>query len=220
MYGLTKVHQELLGDYYAATRGLDYRSLRCARGGGGWGVQGSALPRCQHLPPPHTQSKRRLPGIISAGPPGGGTTDYAVHAYAAAAAGASAFTCFLSPGRALPFLYLPDVLEGFWALMAAPAGRLTRRTYNVGALSLTPGDFEAAIAAAVGPGQGFALTHAPDYRDDIAAGWPESLDDGPARADWGWAPCYGLPEMTADMLARLRPRAAAAAAPEPLEAVC
>jgi nucleoside-diphosphate-sugar epimerase len=47
-----------------------------------------------------------------------------------------------------------------------------------------------------------------DYRVDpvrqaIADSWPDSLDDGAARAEWGWSPSYDLSAMTADMLANL-----------------
>jgi nucleoside-diphosphate-sugar epimerase len=38
------------------------------------------------------------------------------------------------------------------------------------------------------------------------------MDDAAAREEWGWRPEYDLPRMTADMLAHLAPRRAAAPA--------
>ena len=47
-----------------------------------------------------------------------------------------------------------------------------------------------------------------DYNVDpvkaqIAASWPNSMDDSAARDQWGWAPDYDLEAMTGDMLAVL-----------------
>jgi nucleoside-diphosphate-sugar epimerase len=47
------------------------------------------------------------------------------------------------------------------------------------------------------------VDYAPDFRQAIAASWPNSIDDSVARRDWGWKPEYGLAEITADMLQNL-----------------
>jgi nucleoside-diphosphate-sugar epimerase len=47
------------------------------------------------------------------------------------------------------------------------------------------------------------VEYQPDFRQDIAATWPQSIDDSRARADWGWAPRFHLDAMTEDMLAAL-----------------
>lgn len=37
-------------------------------------------------------------------------------------------------------------------------------------------------------------------KDAISEGWPNLMDDSVARAEWDWAPKWGLSEMTTDML--------------------
>lgn len=70
-------------------------------------------------------------------------------------------------------------------------------------MSFTPAQLADAVRRRV---PGFTMHYAPDFRDDIAASWPASIDDGPARHDWGWAPTYSLQDMVDDMLAALAQR--------------
>jgi nucleoside-diphosphate-sugar epimerase len=44
----------------------------------------------------------------------------------------------------------------------------------------------------------------PDFRENIAASWPASIDDSAAQADWNWQPEYDLEAMTAAMLGNLK----------------
>ena len=46
----------------------------------------------------------------------------------------------------------------------------------------------------------FTIEYKPDYRQDIADSWPNSVDDSAARNEWGWKPSYDLDAMTQDML--------------------
>ena len=50
----------------------------------------------------------------------------------------------------------------------------------------------------------FELDFAPDFREEIAASWPESIDDTAAQADWKWTPKYDLNSMTEAMLSNLK----------------
>ena len=151
----------------------------------------------------------RLPGLISyAAAPGGGTTDYAVEMFYHAVRYAS-YTCFLSAETRLDMMYMPDAVGAMMDLMAAEPGRLRyRNAYNVTAMSVTPAEIAAAIARHV---PGFVVDYEVDpVRQEIADSWPRSLDDSAAHDDWGWAPRFDLEAMTADMLARLQSKLAAA----------
>jgi nucleoside-diphosphate-sugar epimerase len=144
----------------------------------------------------------RLPGLIShATPPGGGTTDYAVAIFYQAIRYRH-YTCFLRPDTALDMMYMPDAIRAILMLMEAEPGKLRHRNaFNIAAMNFTPD----ALATAI-------RKHLPDFRIDyeidpmrqaIADSWPRSVDDGAARAEWGWKPRYGLDAMTKDMLEKL-----------------
>ena len=143
----------------------------------------------------------RYPGIISfKSPPGGGTTDYAIAIFHAALKGET-YECFLGPDTTLPMIYMPDAIRATIELMDAPADRVKiRSSYNVAGVSFNPRELAAAIAAKV---PDFRIAYAPDSRQQIADSWPHSLDDGRARADWGWNARIGVQEMVADMLANV-----------------
>jgi len=144
----------------------------------------------------------RYPGIISyKSPPGGGTTDYAIAIFHAALRGAT-YACFLGPETTLPMIYMPDAIRATVALMDAPAGRIAiRSAYNVAGVSFNPRELAAAIARRL---PDFRIEYRPDERQQIAATWPERLDDSAARADWGWVPRIGLEEIVDDMLENVK----------------
>jgi len=143
----------------------------------------------------------RYPGLIGyKSLPGGGTTDYAVDIYHKALAGKQ-FSCFLEKNSALPMMYMNDAVKATIELMQAPAENITVRTsYNISAISFTPEQIAASIQAKL---PDFQIEYKPDYRQEIAASWPDSIDDTPARNDWKWTPQYNLERMTDDILENL-----------------
>jgi nucleoside-diphosphate-sugar epimerase len=151
----------------------------------------------------------RYPGLISwKTPPGGGTTDYAVEIFHSALK-EGRYTCFLEEDQALPMMYMPDALRATVELMEAAPERITERgSYNLAGVSFTPKQIAAAIARRI---PGFTITCEPDFRQQIAASWPQSIDDSVAQRDWGWKLEYDLQAMVDDMLANLRPQVKKAA---------
>ena len=145
----------------------------------------------------------RLPGLISyVAPPGGGTTDYAVEIFAQAIRYGH-YTCYLGPESRLDMMYMPDAIRAMIELMEADAGRLVHRNaFNVTAMNFTPEELAAEIRTHI---PGFSIDYEPDpVRQAIADSWPRSIDDSAARAEWDWRPKFGLSEMVADMLDKLR----------------
>jgi nucleoside-diphosphate-sugar epimerase len=172
IYGVTKVAGELLCDYYASRFGVDTRGLR-------------------------------LPGLISyAAPPGGGTTDYAVHIFYQAIRYRH-YTCFLGPQTRLDMMYMPDAIRAIMQLMEADAAKLTHRNaFNVTAMNVTPDELAQEIRKHIPE---FVIDYEVDpVRQAIADSWPHSLDDSAARSEWRWAPSFDLAKMTEDMLDKLR----------------
>ncbi len=168
IYGVTKVSGELLCDYYFKRFGVDTRGVR-------------------------------YPGIISnVTPPGGGTTDYAVHIYYDAIK-YKKYSCFLKEGTSLDMIYMPDAVRAAIDIMEAdPAKLIHRNCFNVTAMNFTPEQIEAEIKKHI---PDFVMDYNVDpIRQAIADSWPNSMDDSVARQEWGWKHEYDLASMTTDML--------------------
>lgn len=171
MYGVTKVAGELLCDYYHARFGVDTRGLR-------------------------------YPGLVShSAPPGGGTTDYAVHIFYEALQ-SHRYTCFLSADTQLDMMYMPDAVRAAIEVMEADPAALTHRNaFNVTAMQLTPASLSELIRGHI---PAFEIEYAIDpIRQQIADSWPNRIDDSAAREEWGWQPAYGAEAMVEEMLAEL-----------------
>jgi nucleoside-diphosphate-sugar epimerase len=99
-------------------------------------------------------------------------------------------------------MYMPDAVHAALQLMDADAAALSVRTgYNLAAVSFTAGELADELRKSV---PDFTCTYVPDARQAIADSWPSSIDDTPARTDWGWRPRYDLPAMVQDMIHQLR----------------
>ncbi len=172
MYGVTKVAGEVLCNYYFHKHGVDVRSVR-------------------------------YPGIIShSSLPGGGTTDYAVEIFHAAAV-CESYTCYLGPETALPMMYMPDAVRATIELMNSEANKLKVRTsYNLSGITFTPSDLAAEIRKHI---PDFECTYEIDSRQEIADSWPVRIDAVEAEKDWGWQHEYELADIATDMLNHLDP---------------
>lgn len=140
----------------------------------------------------------RYPGLIGyKSAPGGGTTDYAVHIFHEARKNKQ-YECFLSENTALPMMYMPDAIRATIELMEAPAEKVKiRSSYNLSGMSFTPKEIAAEIQKHI---PDFTISYKPDFRQQIADSWPQSVDDERARLDWGWKNQYDLKAMVEDML--------------------
>jgi nucleoside-diphosphate-sugar epimerase len=143
----------------------------------------------------------RYPGLISyKSEPGGGTTDYAIAVFHDAIEHRK-YQCFLEADTYLPMMYMPDAIRATLELMDAPAEKISIRTsYNISGMSFSPKEIGAEIGKHI---PGFTMVYQPDYRQQIADSWPQSIDDSVASHDWGWKPEFGLEKMTVDMLDNL-----------------
>src|SRR5699024_10438851 len=144
----------------------------------------------------------RYPGLISyKTPPGGGTTDYAIEIYHEALEKGS-YTSFLKAGSYLPMMFMDDAIQATIQLMEAPAENIKiRSSYNLGGISFDPEEIAASIKKYIPE---FHIDYAPDFRQDIADTWPNSIDDSKAQEDWDWKHSFDLHKMTETMLKNLR----------------
>jgi len=140
----------------------------------------------------------RYPGIIGyQSLPGGGTTDYAVEIFHAALKGEE-YSCFLHEDTRLPMMYMTDAIRATTDLMESPKESIKLRIgYNLSAMSFSPIEIAREIQKHI---PDFKVKFEPDFRQEIASSWTESIDDSHARKDWGWNHEYDLEKMVKAML--------------------
>ncbi|MDC7995105.1 NAD-dependent epimerase/dehydratase family protein [Altibacter sp. HG106] len=140
----------------------------------------------------------RYPGLISYKTlPGGGTTDYAVDIYHKALKHKK-YICFLEKDTELPMMYMDDAIAATIGIMEAEKEDIKiRSAYNLAAMSFDPETIAGSIRNHVPE---FTISYDPDFRQEIADSWPQSIDDTEARNDWGWQHQVGLDEMTEKMI--------------------
>ncbi|MFM7466357.1 MAG: NAD-dependent epimerase/dehydratase family protein [Crocinitomicaceae bacterium] len=143
----------------------------------------------------------RYPGLISyKSLPGGGTTDYAVDIFYKAKA-SKAFISFLSENTALPMMFMDDAIRATIELMNAPSESIKiRSAYNLGGISFTPKQLGEAITKVI---PDFQISYVPDFRQEIADSWPNSIDDSEAKKDWNWKHQYDLEGLVNIMVANV-----------------
>ena len=132
----------------------------------------------------------RFPGLISAiTVPSGGTSDFVPEMIHAAAKG-EPYACFVRPDTRIPFMTMPDAVDAIFALMAAERSRLTSNTYNITAFNPSAEEVARLVSDRFPDAE---ITYTPDLkRQTIVDSWPEDVDTGAARADWGFAPQHDL----------------------------
>ena len=167
MYGCNKLYCEQLGRYYTRY----YRQLAADHSAN------SIDFRCI-----------RFPGLISAETiPTGGTSDYGPEMIHHAAAG-EPYACFVRPDTRLPFMVMPDAVKSLLCLEAAEKDRLKHLVYNVTSFNPTAQDFHDIVCNAFENAQISFMPHS--NRQTIVDSWPEDVNDGAAREEWGWEPDY------------------------------
>jgi len=139
----------------------------------------------------------RLPVVISRYAPAGAASAYASRAFVESAE-SGGYTFRVREETSPSLIYVKDVLRAMLLLLDADAERLTRRVYNIQAVSPRADEIAAAVKQRL---------PAADIRFEpeeavvrLIESWPVRFDDAAARQDWNWAPQYDLDALADDML--------------------
>ena len=144
----------------------------------------------------------RFPGIISSNTlPGGGTTDYAVEIFYSFLK-KEKYSCFLNKNSMLPMIYIDDAIESIYKIMSVNKENLTiKSSYNLASFSLSPEIIEKKLKNI---DSSFHVDYNPDFRQNIANSWPDSINDHYSRMDWSWKPKYDLNKTIQKMINNLK----------------
>jgi nucleoside-diphosphate-sugar epimerase len=99
-------------------------------------------------------------------------------------------------------MFIDDAIRATFSIMEAPKEAITiRSSYNLAGLSFNPKEITENIQQHI---PDFTISYEPDFRQEIADSWPQSIDDRFAQKDWGWKNEISLEQMTKIMLENLR----------------
>ena len=161
MYGCNKLYCEKLGAYFSGhAKGSQYLDFRSIR----------------------------FCGIISADTlPQGGTSDYAPEMIHAAVQNKD-YTCFVRSDSCIPFMVMPDAINGIIKLMNANKNSLNQDVYHIQAFAPTVQDIYEKISPMF---PAFTLKYdINSKRQALVDSWPSKLNQTSAEKDWGWKAEY------------------------------
>jgi threonine 3-dehydrogenase len=143
----------------------------------------------------------RLPITVSRYAPAGAVSAMASHAFIETARnGQFIFRCH--PETKFALVYVNDVLRAFAGLLAASAAQLSRRVFNLAAMTVTAQEIVESIKCRL---PSVVLRFEPEETAvKLLASWPVEIDDRAARSDWKWLPEYDLDRTADEFLAKLK----------------
>ena len=99
-------------------------------------------------------------------------------------------------------MYMSDAIRGTIQLAETDFNKLKNHSnFNFAGVSFSCQQLADEIKKHISE---FKISYEPDFRQQIADSWPQSIDDSEARNQWGWNAEYDLAKITADMLKNLQ----------------
>tara|TARA_Y100001935_G_scaffold200082_1_gene168360 strand:- start:478 stop:1449 length:972 start_codon:yes stop_codon:yes gene_type:complete len=130
----------------------------------------------------------RFSGIISAQTlPVGGTSDYAPEMIHSAIRNKN-YTCFVNSESCIPFMIMPDAIEGIIKLMDTDKSRLKHDVYHIQSFSPTVEMIYQKLKLSFPK---FKLNYDINKRRQfLINSWPNKLNQSAAVEDWDWSPKF------------------------------
>ncbi len=177
MYGIDKLHAELIGRYYRSRFGVDFRCLRYI------GIMGPGVQ------PQTPRGTAFLQGMVTS------------------AALGRPFKCNVTEDTAISIMYLKDAVLATEMLFDAGKDDIKTVCYNISSVPrpVSARELEMAVKRAVPEAEiGYAPDR--KLVEMIRSfNLPKTYDDSRARLEWGWKPMYSdLDELVADFIQEVR----------------
>ena len=100
-------------------------------------------------------------------------------------------------------MYMKDAIRATIKLMESDSENIKiRSSYNLAGSSFSPKELVDEIKLKL---PNFEAVYKPDFRQDIADTWPNSIDDSEARNDWGWKESFTTKDLVEIMLENVDP---------------